>query len=197
MAISPAATPPAIQAICCKRKWTDWGFEAVIQTEQTIAINSPISHVWGYVNDLQKWANLMPGCRSCTVINPDDSRWVIKVGVGGLVRTVNVLVHVDQWNAPEQVNFSYILEGDPVAGGGSYIAARKSARETEVKLQIRVEGSGPMSPMWEAMSKPLLPQLAKSFAGKLKTEIERVAGATPTVATNRILGPWHFGQETS
>ena len=42
-------------------------------------------------------------------------------------------------------------------------------------MKVRVQGSGPMSPMWEAMSKPLLPQLAKSFAGKLKAEIEKVA----------------------
>ena len=117
----------------------------------------------------------MPGCRNCTVINPDDSRWTLKVGVGGLVRTVSVLVHVDRWDAPKQVVFSYKLEGDPVVGGGSYSASRKSAQETEVTLKVRVEGSGPMSPLWEAMSKPLLPQLAKSFAGQLKAEIEKAA----------------------
>jgi hypothetical protein len=32
--------------------------------------------------------------------------------------------------------------------------------------------------MWEAMSRPLLPKLAKSFAEKLKTEIE----STPPVS---------------
>lgn len=147
----------------------------MIETEQTISIGSPIENVWGYVNDIQKWASLMPGCRSCTVINPDDSRWVIKVGVGGLVRTVNALVHVDRWNAPEQVHFSYKLEGDPVVGGGCYLASRTGPHDTDVTFKVRVEGSGPMSPMWEAMSKPLLPQLVKSFAGQLKAEIEKSA----------------------
>jgi hypothetical protein len=51
-------------------------------------------------------------------------------------------------------------------------ASRKAADETEVALRVRVEGSGPMAPMWEAMSRPLLPKLAKSFAGRLKGEIE-------------------------
>lgn len=155
----------------------------MIEAEQTISINSAIENVWGYVNDIQKWASLVPGCRTSTVITPDDSRWVLKVGVGGLVRTVNVLVHVDQWDEPEQVKFSYKLEGDPVVGGGSYIARRKSDRETEVTLKVRVQGSGPMSPMWEAMSKPLLPQLAKSFAGQLKAEIEKAAAARGFDAT--------------
>ena len=149
----------------------------MIEAEQRISINSAIENVWGYVNDIQKWASLMPGCRACTVINPDDSRWTLKVGVGGLVRTVNVLVHVDQWSGPEQVNFSYKLEADPVVGGGSYIALRKTARETDVTLKVRVQGSGPMAALWEAMSKPLLPQLVKSFAGQLKSEIEKAPAA--------------------
>jgi carbon monoxide dehydrogenase subunit G len=148
----------------------------VIETEHAISIDAAIDSVWGYVNDIQKWASLMPGCRTCTVIDANDSRWTLKVGVGGLVRTVNVLVHVDQWDGPERVSFSYKLEGDPVTGGGSYNASRKAALETEVRFRVRVEGSGPLAPMWEAMCKPLLPQLAKSFAGQLKAEIEKSAG---------------------
>jgi hypothetical protein len=33
--------------------------------------------------------------------------------------------------------------------------------------------------MWEAMSRPLLPQLAKSFAEKLKVEIEGAPALPP------------------
>jgi carbon monoxide dehydrogenase subunit G len=144
----------------------------MIETEQSILIEVGIEGVWGYVQDIRRWANLFPGCRDCTVINAQDSRWVLKVGAGGLVRTVNVLVHVDEWDGPERVNFSYALEGDPVTGGGAYIASRTSAHETQVLLKVRVEGTGSMAPMWEAISRPLLPQLAKSFAKKLKADIE-------------------------
>ena len=42
-------------------------------------------------------------------------------------------------------------------------------------MQVRVKGSGPLAPMWEAMSRPLLPRLAKSFATQLKDEIEKPA----------------------
>ena len=78
----------------------------------------------------------MPGYRECTVIDANDSRWTLKVGVGGLVRTVKVLVHVDEWHEPARVNFSYTLEGDPVQGSGSYTALQKSAEETEVALRV-------------------------------------------------------------
>jgi carbon monoxide dehydrogenase subunit G len=147
----------------------------MIEAERSILIDAPINGVWAYVQDIRTWANLFPGCRECTVINANDSRWILKVGAAGLVRTVNVLVHVDEWAAPERVIFTYKLEGDPVEGGGSYVASRKGAHETEVTLKVRVEGSGSMAPMWEAMSRPLLPQLAKSFAGQLKAKIEKSA----------------------
>jgi carbon monoxide dehydrogenase subunit G len=149
----------------------------VIATEQSVLIDAAIESVWNYVQDIRNWAMLLPGCRECMVINTQDSRWILKVGAGGLVRTVNVLVHVDNWSGPGRVDFSYRLDGDPVEGGGTYVASPKTAFQTEVTMTVRVAGSGPMAPLWEALSRPLLPQLAKRFAGQLKTEIEK---ANPT-----------------
>jgi carbon monoxide dehydrogenase subunit G len=155
----------------------------MIETEQSILIEASTAKVWEYVKDIRRWANLFPGCRDCAVIDEHDSRWTLKVGAGGLVRTVNVLVHVDEWDGPQRVNFSYALAGDPVKGSGSYIATEKAANQTEVTLTVRVAGSGPMAPMWEAMSRPLLPQLAKLFAEQLKAEIEKSAVRIKAPAT--------------
>jgi carbon monoxide dehydrogenase subunit G len=149
----------------------------MIETEQSVAIAVGIDGVWGYARNISNWANLMPGLQEYTVSSDDDSYWTLKVGVGGLVRTVKVFVHVDLWDGPGRAIFTYKLQGDPVKGGGSYAAVPKGPGETDVKLQVRVEGSGPMAPMWEAMGRPLLPQLAKIFAGQLKAEIEKAAGA--------------------
>jgi len=154
----------------------------VIETQHSISIGSGIGDVWDYVQDIRRWANLMPGAQDCTMLDPDHSRWRLKVGAGGLVRTVTVLVHVEEWDVPTQVRFSYKLEGDPVVGAGVYRASPTSAQETQVTFAIRVAGSGPMSRLWEAMSTPLLPQLVKSFAERLKAEIEksdRVADSQP------------------
>lgn len=154
----------------------------MIEAEHSITINAAIANVWDYVQDIRRWANLFPGCRECTVIDEHNSQWVIKVGAGGLVKTVNVLVHIEQWDGPGRVNFSYRLENEPVTGSGSYVAFAKNTNETEIALQVRVEGSGPMAPMWEAMSRPLLPQLAKAFSGKLKSEIEQAAGIAAPIS---------------
>ncbi len=147
----------------------------MIETEQTVTIRESIENVWVFARDIRGWADLMPGMKECEVIDDDNSRWTLKVGVGGLVRTVKVQVHVDQWDGPERVFFTYKLEGDPVQGGGSYLATAIGARETEVRLVVQVVGSGPMAPMWEAMGKPLLPTLAKGFAGQLRDKIEASA----------------------
>jgi carbon monoxide dehydrogenase subunit G len=145
----------------------------MIETSQTITVDAPISAVWAYAHDINGWAKLMPGLQACEVIDGDDSRWTLKVGVGALVRTVKVFVHVDRWAGPEEVDFTYRLEGDPVNGGGTYRARSLGPTETEVTLGVQVIGTGPMAPMWEAMGKPLLPKFALGFAEQFKAEIEQ------------------------
>ena len=144
----------------------------MIDAEHTVTIDAGIDAVWNYVQDISQWALLFPGCKACEVIDDHHSKWLIKVGAGGLIKSVNVLVQIEQWGGPEQVDFTYQLESEPVVGSGRYRAKPLSENTTEISLYVKVEGSGQMAPMWEAMSKPLLPQMAKSFAGKLKAEIE-------------------------
>lgn len=144
----------------------------MIQSEQSITIDAAIEAVWGYTSDMCRWASFMPGCRSYELVDERNSRWTLKVGVGALVRTVRILVHIDQWEGPERVVFSFTLEGDPVKGNGSYVASRRSPNNTDLMLTLYVEGAGPMAPIWEAMSRPLLPTLIRSFCAKLKSEIE-------------------------
>lgn len=144
----------------------------MIATEQSVAIAAPIGEVWNYASNIGRWANLMPGLVDYELKDEDDSRWTLKVGAGALVRTVRVAVHVDRWAGPEEVDFSFRLEADPVEGGGSYRARALGPEATEMALAVRVEGKGPMAPMWEAMGKPLLPAFAQAFTEQLKGEIE-------------------------
>lgn len=161
----------------------------MIEAAHSLLIEAPIGKVWDYVRDMRQWANLLPGCQECVVENAEDSRWILKIGAGGLVRTVKALVHVDNWAGPTRVDFSYKLDGDPVEGSGSYVASEASPTQTEITLQVRVQGSGPLAPMWEAMSRPLLPRLAKMFATKLKEEIEQSAVPPPGDVEPNADGP--------
>lgn len=161
----------------------------MIETEQSIVIDAPIAKVWNYAHDIRGWAKLMPGLQDCEIIDENDSHWTLKVGVGALVRTVKVSVHVNRWAGPEQVDFTYDLKNDPVNGGGTYRARSLGPQQTEIALGIKVIGEGPMAPMWEAMGKPLLPKFARAFAEQFKAEIEAaavsVAAPDSTAAASR------------
>lgn len=152
----------------------------MIEAQHTSTVAVPLQQVWDYVVDIRNWADLMPGLQDCEIIDADNSRWVIKVGVGGMVRTVKVAVHVEEWAGPERARFSFKLEGDPVQGGGTYLAV-SHGDTTEFTLAIQVIGSGPVAPMWEALGRPVLPTFVKAFADKLKGKIEEAAG-TPCPA---------------
>jgi carbon monoxide dehydrogenase subunit G len=145
----------------------------MIETEQAIVIDAPIEAVWRYANDIAAWAKLMPGLQDCEIVDEDDSLWKLKIGVGALVRTVTVSVHVDRWAGPGEVDFTYALKGDPVQGVGTYRARSVSPHRTEIALGVQVIGTGPMAPMWEAMGKPLLPTFARAFAEQFKAEVEQ------------------------
>src|SRR3546814_14865761 len=89
-AISPVATPPASPVNCSPSDCASAGSEhAMIEAQHLVLIEAPIENVWDYVQDIRKWANLFPGCRECKVLDEHDSQWTLKVGAGGLVRTVN------------------------------------------------------------------------------------------------------------
>jgi carbon monoxide dehydrogenase subunit G len=148
----------------------------MIDTEQTVLIDVPIDRVWDFAHDIRKWARLMPGLQDCDIIDENNSRWTLKVGVGALVRTVKVSVNVHRWAGPEEVDFTYALEGDPVKGDGTYRASVRGPNQTQIDLAVRVEGTGPMAPMWEAMGRPLLPKFARGFAEQFKAEAEQLAG---------------------
>lgn len=154
----------------------------MIETEQAIAIDAPIADVWAFARDINAWARLMPGLQGCDIVDENDSHWTLKVGVGALVRTVNVFVHVDRWAGPEEVDFTYKLKGDPVNGGGVYRARSLGPNQTEITLGVRVVGEGPMAPMWEAMGRPLLPKFARAFAEQFKLEVEQVSVGTVAAA---------------
>jgi carbon monoxide dehydrogenase subunit G len=147
----------------------------MLEQRESIVIEAPLDIVWRYVGDMGNWASNMPGYRSFEMINDRESLWILKIGFGALVRTVKVRVHIDLWREPDHVTFSFILDDDPVDGGGAYVARGGSEGGTEVDLALSVNGKGKMAPAWEAMGRPILPKLLRGFSRTLKAKIEELA----------------------
>ncbi|HUH77836.1 MAG TPA: SRPBCC family protein, partial [Devosia sp.] len=81
----------------------------MIETEQTVTVNCGINATWDYASNFERWASIMPGYQTCEIEDEDNSRWILKVGVGAMVRTVKVKVHVSEWAGPERVDFTFKL----------------------------------------------------------------------------------------
>ena len=164
----------------------------MIDAKHEVNIDRGISDVWDFVKDIERWALLFPGCKSCEVLDENRSLWVLKVGAGGMIKTVNVQVNVENWSGPERVDFVFELESEPVTGKGYYLAAAAGESSTAVEMYLQVAGSGQMAGMWEAMSKPLLPQMAKAFAQSLKEEIEALHGIETQPETGLTARLWRW-----
>jgi carbon monoxide dehydrogenase subunit G len=119
-------------------------------------------------------------------VNDRESVWVLKVGFGTLRRTVRLQVRIEDWREPDHVAFSYRVDDGSVTGSGHYDAHDVRSLATGMELGVRIAGEGPMSPVWEAMMRAVLPKMLAGFATSLRARIEDTvaAGAAAAVAAN-------------
>ncbi|RLT98715.1 SRPBCC family protein [Ketobacter sp.] len=170
----------------------------MIENEHSFLVETSVDDVWEYVENIPGWAAIFPGHQDCKLINADDSQWTIKVSAAGVTRTDRVQVHVEKWDKPQQVDFVFKVDDLPVEGNGSYKAAAVGQNQTQVTLKVCIIGSGPMAPMWEAVGTPMLPEFVKTFAHKLKAEIELAAGVgTESAADTGFAWPMFKGMVRS
>lgn len=176
----------------------------MIEHQQSIVIDAPNAQVWAYVSDMANWAASMPGYKAFEVLSEKESLWTLKVGVGALNRTVKVRVFITAWDEPDHVAFTFKLDNDPVDGDGAYRArVRPDDGGTDVDIGFRINGQGPMAGAWEAMMRPILPKMTRSFGDTLKSRIEEIAAqqvgagisspaATPPSAARRLAMLWRW-----
>jgi carbon monoxide dehydrogenase subunit G len=153
-----------------------------------LTVEASIAQSFGLVRDMANWAAHMPGYVSFEIVNDRESVWVLKVGFGALRRTVRVRVRIEDWREPDHVAFSYRVDDASVTGSGHYDAHAVGGVATGMELAVRIVGEGPMSPVWEAMMRPVLPKMLGGFATSLKARIEDTvaAGAAAAAAPNIV-----------
>jgi carbon monoxide dehydrogenase subunit G len=153
----------------------------------SVHIKAPLLEVWKYVSMPSNWAEQFPGFESFVEDVPESEyTWTVKVGLGGLVRTVKAHVTVTEWGEPNHVAFKLKGITEPITGEGTFDAQSTTDTLTEVTLRLSVAGSGNMANMMEAMARPVLPKLAQLFCARLRDEIERRAGVTEAVSPRPV-----------
>jgi len=149
----------------------------MLEHSLSVEVEASLQRIWTFVSKLENWASSMPGYRTFDAISERESLWNLNIGFGSLVRAVLVRAQVELWREPSEVEFTYRLEKDPVHGDGSFSAQELPNGNCSMILIIRIIGEGPMSGMWEAMGRPILPKMVKNLANSLKQQIENSEAA--------------------
>lgn len=134
-------------------------------------VAAAIHDVWGFVKDIGNWASQMPGYQKVEVLSEDASVWTAKVDIGPFSQIVTAAVHVTKWQCPDEVQFEFQGRSDPFRGSGSYKSEARD-RRTLIRLDLAVEGSGPVAGMLNALAGPALRKVGSQFADNLKNAIE-------------------------
>ena len=84
------------------------------------SVQCSIDDTWNLVKNMDNWAPFLLGYQSHEVQSETDSVWTLKGDVGVLARTVNIAVHIDEWNGPERVRFTLKGIDEAVEGSGRF-----------------------------------------------------------------------------
>lgn len=143
------------------------------EASHALTVQAPLRSVWGFVQEMDNWARLLPGFQNLIKIDDRESIWTVKGDLGVVSRVVEFRVHITEWVEPSEVAFR--LEGlnENATGAGSFHAALAGDRSTTLKFQLALEAGGTMGPMVNALMVPVLPRLIARFAEAIGREIER------------------------
>lgn len=88
--------------------------------EYSTTAKLPVETIWGFVKEMDNWAEYVTGYQSHEKQNETDSLWVLKGDVGVLARVLKFHVHITEWNGPSRVSFDLKGLNEPMEGGGSF-----------------------------------------------------------------------------
>lgn len=144
----------------------------MISTDHNFVVNAEIADVWVYVSDIGNWAASMPGYQSFEAVDELHSKWILKVALGALTKTVGLKVTITERREPEFISFTLTGETEPVEGQGTFVASPMQSSKTSVVVTLSIAGNGPMAATMEAMSRPVVPRMTRMVSESLKDAIE-------------------------
>lgn len=131
--------------------------------------------MWKFASNIGNFAKCMPGCKHFEVIDEEHSFWVVSFAVGPLNKTLDFDVTVTTFEPGNRLRFELAARNDPVRGYGEFATVAVAEYETKIRIALAITGSGPMAPMMEALSRPMLPGLARNFSNSLAEALESSA----------------------
>lgn len=143
------------------------------EIKHELQVKQNIDDVWKFAGNICNFAESLPGCESCEVLDDAHSHWIVRFNVGPLNKALQFDVEITEFDPGNRLRFDMTARNDPVTGYGEFKTIALSEQETKIKLALAINGRGPLAPMMEALSSPLMPGLAKDFSDSLVEALGR------------------------
>ncbi|MFD1849294.1 CoxG family protein [Oceanobacillus bengalensis] len=124
----------------------------------TIKVNYPISKVWEFVSDINKWAPLVPGYIEHIIISENKLTWKFVSDIGIMKRTLHMDVKITNWQEPTKVTFNLKGINENFTGDGSFEAVSINDTETQITGFLNITAGGMLSPAINPVLKTVIPK---------------------------------------
>ena len=144
----------------------------------SIEIDVPIQKIWEFIEDMNKWAPLVPGYIEHQILNERQSTWKFKGDIGIMQKTVSLKIDITEWIAPTKVTFDLKGISENFTGNGYFEAEAISDTKTKMTGNLDITAGGLMGPMINAVLKNFVPKTAEELSEAIANKIVEVNTVT-------------------
>jgi len=140
----------------------------------SIEIDVPIQNIWEFIEDMNKWAPLVPGYIEHQILNERQSTWKFKGDIGIMQKTVSLKIDITEWIEPTKVTFDLKGISENFNGNGYFEAEAISDAKTKMTGNLDITAGGLMGPMINAVLKNFVPKTAQELSEAIANKIVEV-----------------------
>lgn len=144
----------------------------------SLEIDVPIQSIWEFIEDMNKWAPLVPGYIEHQILNERQSTWKFKGDIGIMQKTVSLKIDITEWIEPTKVTFDLKGISENFNGNGYFEAEAISDTKTKMTGNLDITAGGLMGPMINAVLKNFVPKTAQELSEAIANKIVEVNSVT-------------------
>jgi carbon monoxide dehydrogenase subunit G len=141
-----------------------------------VEVQLPIDEVWEFVKDMDNWAPLVPGYIQHQKINDRQSTWEFKSDIGIMKKKVNLLINIEEWDAPTKVTFQLSGINEKFKGSGYFKAEALTMNLTKMTGFLDIVAEGSMAPIVNNILKTTIPKTSEEMAISISDKLEELKG---------------------
>jgi len=161
-----------------------------MKIEDSFRVAAPVDRVWQFITDPEQVGPCLPGCQSIEVTDPNKYRATVRVAVGPIKTTFNVVVELTEQDPPRRA--LSITRGEE-GGKASTLTAQSELRlnpvaegGTEVYYASEVALVGRLGKFGLGIMKKKAKTLGDEFAAAFRARVEGAeAGGAVTEAAGQ------------